>query len=121
IHLSPMCAVCSAYVNSCDHFLFSCAPKALVWQNTITEFLWPTVSIQDIKHSLLSLDFYTIRYSQKPRAPSHVVVFITLANIWKAHYRWVFNQQTVLPSSILSSIRLDIQKMTDEDQVHSQL
>ncbi|CAO0796054.1 unnamed protein product [Mucor circinelloides] len=30
IHLSPMCVVCSAYVDSCDHFLFSCAPKALV-------------------------------------------------------------------------------------------
>ncbi|EPB88091.1 hypothetical protein HMPREF1544_05153 [Mucor circinelloides 1006PhL] len=98
IHLSPMCV-----------------------QNIITEFLWPTVSIQDIKHFLLFLDFYTIRYSQKPRAPSHVVVFITLANIWKAHYRWVFNQQTVLPSSTLSSIRLGIQKMIDEDQVYSQL
>ncbi|CEP07581.1 hypothetical protein, partial, partial [Parasitella parasitica] len=92
IHLSPDCIVCSSSVDSVDHFLFTCAPKAMLWQNIITEFLWPTVDIRDIQAALLSLDFYSIRYSQKPQAPSHLIVMLTLANIWKAHYRLVFNQ-----------------------------
>ncbi|KAL9536417.1 hypothetical protein MBANPS3_012662, partial [Mucor bainieri] len=121
IHLSPMCIICSATVDSVDHFLFSCAPKATVWQNIISEFLWPTVDITDIQHSLLTMDFYNIRYSQKPEAPSHLIVMVTLANIWKAHYRLVFHQRPLLPSSILRSIRLDIQRKIDEDAVYRSL
>ena len=61
IHLSPLCIVCSDTVDSIDHFLFHCAPKATVWQKVINEFLWPTVDIHDIQQALLSLDFYNIR------------------------------------------------------------
>lgn len=121
VHLSPLCVICSLATDSVDHFLFFCPSKALVWQGIITEFLWPTVCIADIRHSLLHLDFYNIRYSQKPRAPSYIIVIITLANIWKAHYRLIFHQQPFIPSAILRGIRLDIDKMLAEDTAHSQL
>lgn len=84
VYLSSLCAVCSTHIDSTDHFLFYC-PKALVWQGIISEFLWPTVTIADIRLSILHINFYNIRYSQKPKSPSHFIVLITLANIWRAN------------------------------------
>jgi len=71
---------------------FCSPPIALVWQNIITELFWPTVDVHDIRRPLRFLDFYPIWYSQKPQAPSHLIVMLTMANIWKAHYRLVFNE-----------------------------
>ncbi|KAI8638155.1 hypothetical protein BD408DRAFT_352395 [Parasitella parasitica] len=120
-HSSDICVVCSSASDTLDHFLFRCPNKALVWQGIIFEFLWPTVTIEDICHSILSFNFYNTRYSQKPRAPSHLIVMITLANIWRAHYRFVFNQKAFETAAVLNSIRLDISKMIDENQVHASL
>ncbi|EPB81367.1 hypothetical protein HMPREF1544_11916 [Mucor circinelloides 1006PhL] len=121
VHVSPLCAVCSTVDDSIDHFLFYCPSKSEVWQGLILEFLWPTVTINDIRHSLLTLDFYNIRYSQRPRASSHHIVIIAMANIWKAHYRLIFDQVSFAPAAVLNSIRIDIQKMIDEDHVHASL
>lgn len=121
VHLSPLCAVCSSVEDSVDHFLFRCPSKAAVWQGIIFEFLWPTVTIDDIRHAILTFDFYNIRYSQQPLAPSYIIVIITLANIWKAHFRFIFNQQPFVTASILNHIRLDILQRIDEDQIHSRL
>ncbi|CEP15706.1 hypothetical protein [Parasitella parasitica] len=63
----------------------------------------------------------TPRLDQKPQAPSHLIVMVTLANIWSAHYQLVFNQQPFLPSTILSAIRLDVQQTIDENHVHGSL
>ncbi|KAI8636569.1 hypothetical protein BD408DRAFT_323060, partial [Parasitella parasitica] len=111
VHTSSLCAVCSSVEDSVDHFLFTCPSKASVWQGVISEFLWPKVTIADIRHSILNLDFYNIRYSQKPLAPSYIIVIITLANVWKAHFRFIFQQQPFSATSILNRIRLDISKM----------
>jgi exonuclease III len=121
VHLSPLCVVCSLVDDSIDHFLFECPLKATVWQGIISEFLWPTVTIADIRLSLLSLDFYNIRYSQRPRVSSHHIVIIAMSNIWKAHYRLIFDQTPFAPAAVLNSIRLDIQKMIDEDLIHASL
>ncbi|KAK4511136.1 regulator of (H+)-ATPase in vacuolar membrane [Mucor velutinosus] len=121
VYLSPLCFVCSSVEDSTDHFLFECPPKPAVWQGIISEFLWPTVTIDDIRHSLLTLDFYNIRYSQRPRASSHHIVIIAMSNIWKAHYRLIFDQTSFAPAAVLNSIRLDIQKMIDEDLIHASL
>ncbi|KAI8640330.1 hypothetical protein BD408DRAFT_470126 [Parasitella parasitica] len=45
----------------------------------------------------------------------------TLANIWRAHYRFVFNQKAFETAAVMNSIRLDISKLIDEDQVHASL
>ncbi|GAN03558.1 hypothetical protein MAM1_0043d03013 [Mucor ambiguus] len=121
VHLSPLCVVCSLVDDSIDHFLFVCSLKVAVWQGIISEFLWPTKTIADICHSLLSLDFHNIRYSQRPHASSHHIVIIAMSNIWKAHYRLIFDQTPFAPAAVLNSIRLDIQKMIDEDLIHASL
>ncbi|EPB88183.1 hypothetical protein HMPREF1544_05016 [Mucor circinelloides 1006PhL] len=121
--MSPLCAVCSTVDdNSIDHFLFYCPSKSEVWQGLIFEFLWPTVTINDIRHSLLTFDFYNIRYSQRPRASSrHHIVIIAMANIWKAHYRLIiFDHVSFAPAAVLNSIRIDIiQQMIDENHAHA--
>ncbi|KAK4512409.1 uncharacterized protein ATC70_003109 [Mucor velutinosus] len=113
----------TGFEDATDHFLFECPPKAAVWQGIISEFLWPTVTIDDIRHSLLTLDFYNIRYSQRPRASSHHTVIIAMSNFWKAHYRLIFDQTSFAPAALLNSIRLDIiiQKMIDEALIHASL
>ncbi|EPB86992.1 hypothetical protein HMPREF1544_06210 [Mucor circinelloides 1006PhL] len=50
-----------------------------------------------------------------------VIVFITLANIWRSHFRTVFDRTPFTTAAVLASIRLDISKRIDEDHVHTLL
>ncbi|EPB88285.1 hypothetical protein HMPREF1544_04869 [Mucor circinelloides 1006PhL] len=94
----------------------SAPPPAVIF-----EFLWPTVTIPDIILAIRSFDFYNIRYSQRNGVPASVIVFITLANIWRSHFRTVFDRTPFTTAAVLASIRLDISKRIDEDHVHTLL
>ena len=121
LHPSDLCSICSSSSDSSEHFLFDCPAKASVWQAVIFEFLWPTVTIPDIILAIRSFDFYNIRYSQRNGVPASVIVFITLANIWRSHFRTVFDRTPFTTAAVLASIRLDISKRIDEDHVHTLL
>jgi endonuclease/exonuclease/phosphatase family metal-dependent hydrolase len=121
LHPSDLCSICSSSSDSSEHFLFHCPAKASVWQAVIFEFLWPTVSIPDIIQATKTLDFYNIRYSQRREVPASVIVFITLANIWRSHFRTVFDSTPFTTTAVLAGIRLDIITRIDEEQVHKTL
>ncbi|GAN07820.1 hypothetical protein MAM1_0177d07324 [Mucor ambiguus] len=120
-HPSDLCTICSSSVDSTEHFLFYCPVKTSVWQAVIFEFLWPTVTIPDIILAARTLDFYNIRYSQRRGVPVSVIVFITLANIWRHHFRTVFDNTTFTTAAVLPGIRIDIITRIDEDHVHNTL
>ncbi|EPB84897.1 hypothetical protein HMPREF1544_08332 [Mucor circinelloides 1006PhL] len=121
LHPSNLCMICSSSVDSSEHFLFDCPTKASVWRAVIFEFLWPTVTIPDIILAIRSFDFYNIWYSQRNGVPASVILFITLANIWRSHFRTVFDRTPFTTAAVLASIRLDISKRIDGDHVHTLL
>ncbi|GAN10084.1 hypothetical protein MAM1_0318d09619 [Mucor ambiguus] len=121
LHPSDLCSICSSSSDSSEHFLFDCPTKASAWQAVIFEFLWPTVSIPDIIQAIKTLDFYNIWYSQRHEVLASVIVFITLANIWRSHLRTVFDRTPFTTAAVLTGIRLDIITRIDEDQVHRML
>jgi hypothetical protein len=93
-------------------------PKSIIWKEIIFTFLWPTIEIADIVEAVLSLDFYNVRYCQKSNISGPMVIYITLANIWKAHFRSLIDGIPFLWPSVVSLIRQDIAKHGQEDQIH---
>ncbi|CEP12669.1 hypothetical protein [Parasitella parasitica] len=119
LHPSPLCTICSISTETSVHFLFHCPPKATVWRAIIFEFLWPTVSIQDIITAITSLDFHNIKYCQRSEVSAPIIVILTLANIWRAHFRTVFDATPFEAQTIIANIRADVIRRINEDQVHS--
>ncbi|KAG2208196.1 hypothetical protein INT46_000238 [Mucor plumbeus] len=118
---SPQCSVCLLSIDSADHVLFFCPKKEKIWQGIIFEFLWPTISIADIKEALMSLDFSNIWYSQIKDVKPYMILFITISQIWLAQMRFVFDKTPILPAEILATIRKQIHQRIAEDQCHSLL
>jgi hypothetical protein len=50
-----------------------------------------------------------------------MVIYITLANIWKAHFRSLIHDIPFFWPSVVSLIRQDIAQHGQEDQIHSLL
>jgi hypothetical protein len=118
---SPDCLVCLSSLDSASHLLFDCPTKARIWQDVIFEFLWPTTTIQDIQEALLSLDFSNIWYCQVQGIRPYRILLITLAQIWLAHMRFVFDKVVIVPESVLVTIRSAVRQTVEEDQVHANL
>lgn len=62
-------------------FYSTCPAKAHFWKSLIFEFLWPTVTIPVIIEAIYTMNFYKIRYSQKSKALSYMIVIIAMADI----------------------------------------
>ncbi|KAG1079031.1 hypothetical protein G6F42_023966 [Rhizopus arrhizus] len=62
-----------------------------------------------------NVSFYFVRSG----VAASVIVFITLANIWRSHFRTVFDRTPFTTAAVLAGIRLDILKRIDEDDVHT--
>jgi hypothetical protein len=73
----------------------------------ILNCLWSTVTIPDIIYAINTLDFYNVRYCQKPNISARLIIFVTLAQIWKAYFRFIFDEESLILSHILTIIRED--------------
>jgi hypothetical protein len=80
-HPSHICLICSETIDPKLRFLFHCPAKAHFWKSLIFEFLWPTVTIPAIIEAIYTMNFYNIRYSQKSKALSYMIVNIAMADI----------------------------------------
>lgn len=101
--------------------MFNCPPKLFVWQQIIQEFLWPTVTVPDIIYAIYALNFYNVRYVQKADTSAQMIIFTSLAAIWKGHFRSSFDNTSFLGPVIVSNIRQDISRQIQEIHVHSSL
>jgi hypothetical protein len=86
-----------------------------IWQNIIQEFLWPTCTSEDIIYALKTMDYHNIFYCQVPNITVRSIIYITLAEIWKAHFRLVFQDAPLVLSQVLGSIRQEIKKLRAEN------
>jgi hypothetical protein len=118
---SSLCQICSSVPESAHHLLFYCHPKTIIWKEVIFYYLWPTVEVVDILSAIYSLDFFNVRYSQKSGISADMVILITLANIWKAHFRKLIEGTTFLWPTVMSSIHVAIQQHIQEGQLSSLL
>ena len=110
---SPHCSLCPLVIESADHLLFECPAKQTVWQAIIKEFLWPTVDTTDIRQSLQTLNFFVVNYSHNRQVSAHMIIFITLAHIWKSHYRSSYDHHRFHPPAVIAIIRSDILRTAD--------
>ncbi|KAG1472192.1 hypothetical protein G6F56_001689 [Rhizopus delemar] len=106
---TPHCSICLIHVDSLEHFLFDCQLKSAIWQTIIREFLWPTVGKQDIHSAFKTLNFDPVNYCTRRQISAKLVLILTLANIWKAHWYSIFNQTSFETTQVLNHIYSDIQ------------
>jgi hypothetical protein len=67
-----------------------------------------TIEIENIIQAITSLDFSNVNYSQKSDISAPNVIFLTLAQIWKAHYRYIFDDTPFQFTPIMGLIRENI-------------
>ncbi|CAO3665225.1 unnamed protein product [Rhizopus stolonifer] len=112
---SSQCSICLIHEDSLEYFLFDCPPKSVIWQSIIREFLWPSINTQDIHSALKTLNFDSITYYSNRKIPAKLLLIITLANIWKAHWYSIFNQTPFETTQVLHPIHSDIQTCIAEN------
>ncbi|KAL9542213.1 hypothetical protein MBANPS3_008723 [Mucor bainieri] len=117
---SPLCPICGTVENAV-HMLFLCPRKVSVWKAIIFEFLWPTVSVGDIIQACSSLDFEPIKYVSKSHTTTHMVILVTLGNIWRAHFRVIFHSAPFIWTDVVQQIKHELQQIHDQTDVHNQL
>ncbi|KAI7887773.1 uncharacterized protein EV154DRAFT_391900, partial [Mucor mucedo] len=88
---SSTCIICNDAPKSTFHMLFFCPIKYSAWQAIILEFLWPTYTVQNNLTALQKLDFNLVSHSHKDGIKSSMVILITLSQIWKSHFRSIFD------------------------------
>ncbi|KAK4518914.1 uncharacterized protein ATC70_009140 [Mucor velutinosus] len=117
---SPLCPICGNEENAV-HLLFLCSSKASIWKAIIFEFLWPTVSIGDIIQACSSLDFENIKYVSKSYTTAHMVVLVTLGNIWRAQVRMIFHSTPFIWIDVVQQIKNELLQLHAQTEIHKQL
>lgn len=91
-HLNGFCAICNDQPDSTAHF-FTCPQSPVFWDKPIQEYLWPT-KIVSITASIYSLNFSSLRPNTTyQETSSTAIIIIVLSEIWKAHWRYIFDSQ----------------------------
>jgi hypothetical protein len=117
---TPSCPICGTEENAA-HLLFLCPDKVSIWKAIIFEFLWPTVAVDDIIQACTTLDFTNIRYVSKAYTTAPKVVIVTLANIWRAHFRLIFHSAPFIWPDVVNQVKDELQQIHNEDELHKQL
>lgn len=117
---SPLCPICNTVENAV-HLLFLCPSKVSIWRDIIFEFLWPTVSVGDIIQACSSLDFEYIKYVSKSYTTAHMVVLVTLGNIWRAHFRLIFHSTPFIWINVVQQIKDELLQLHEQTEIHKQL
>lgn len=118
---SPTCIICNNFTENAEHLLFHCPTKTSIWKEIIFEFLWPTVSVQDIIHACSTLDFTDVQYVSKAYTTAPLVILVTLTSIWRAHFRLIFHDATFNKDMVVKQIKEEIQLIHDKNEVHNQI
>lgn len=114
---SGNCLLCSI-PESKTHFFFDCPLKATFWNRLIREFLWPGTTISIISSCINRLTFTCLSILPACPAKADVLIIIALSEIWKAHWRTVFDNKPFSAEAVLSNTILSLQRRKAEDNVH---
>ncbi|KAI8643562.1 hypothetical protein BD408DRAFT_414779 [Parasitella parasitica] len=116
----PHCALCLTTMESTAHFFFYCEEKQNFWERLILEYLWPGCTLRMIMDALYSLNFDLIEVlpNKSSLKPSPLLI-IAITEVWKAHWRFIFDATPLTSNSLLSSFRYSVLKMQSEDVLFS--
>jgi hypothetical protein len=104
--VNSSCLFCPNQIDTIKHFFFTCSKKRPFWDNLIQEFLWPTPSIDSIVYAIYTLDFSYIKpKAEYSKLGSQVLIILALAEIWKSHWRFIFDKQPILHSVVLKAFK----------------
>ncbi|CAO0789273.1 unnamed protein product [Mucor circinelloides] len=117
---TPLCPICGNEENAV-HLLFLCPDKVSTWKAIIFEFLWPTVSVDDIIQACTTLDFDPIKYVSKHYTTAPMVVLVTLSNIWRAHFRLIFSSAPFTWTDVVNQVKDELIQLHNENELHKQL
>ena len=117
--IDPQCTICLTVVESTDHFFFYCEVKQHFWDRLIQEYLWPGTSLQLVLQSIRTLQFD--RIPVRPEAATTfeplVIIIVALAEVWKAHWRFTFDNVPVTTDTLYASFQRALQKHQAEDDL----
>ncbi|CEP13927.1 hypothetical protein [Parasitella parasitica] len=90
-------------------------------QSLIQEYFWPGTSIDLVKQGIRTLNFERIPVRlDSPTAFELLVIFVlALAEVWKAHWRFIFDNTTVSTDSLYASFQRALAKRQAEDNLPS--
>ena len=115
----PHCAICLTMVESTDHFFFYCEVKQHFWDRLIQEYLWPGTSVNIVKESILTLNFDHIyaRLDSPTNFEPLVIFIVALAEVWKAHWRFIFDNAPLTTDTLFASFQRALRKQQAEDNL----
>lgn len=113
---SNACFLCSA-PESIIHFFFRCPQKSTFWDLLIREFLWPSVTIDLISSCIKTLNFTPLLLARTDSTKADILVITALSELWKAHWRSVFDDHPFSAASVLSNTILALERRKAEDKI----
>jgi hypothetical protein len=111
------CLLCST-TESIAHFFFDCPTKSAFWELLIREFLWPGATTQTISSCIQHLNFTSLSCSPRCSAKADILIIVALSELWKAHWRFVFDNKPFSPAAVLSNTTFCLERRKAEDQVY---
>lgn len=107
---------CFVYSRLVYHFSLvrDVAHRTLIWKMPGNSPVYPQ-NIIVFCHQLHDFSSYFVR----SEVSASIIVLITLANIWRSHFRTLFDRTPFTTAAVLAGIWLDILKRIDEDDVHT--
>ncbi|OAD08486.1 hypothetical protein MUCCIDRAFT_105451 [Mucor lusitanicus CBS 277.49] len=108
-------------VESTAHFFFYCEVKQHFWDRLIQEYLWPGTSVALIQQSIQTLKFdrIPVRLDSPTTFEPLVILTVALAEVWKAHWRFIFDQVPVTTDTLFASFQRALRKQQAEDDLAS--
>ncbi|KAI7849475.1 hypothetical protein BDC45DRAFT_573855 [Circinella umbellata] len=112
IFTSPNCIFCNE-IDTPEHFLWECSQKRLVWQDIANRFLVLPDQLE-ITH-ITSLSASALAVREEFKFDSFCLIATTLLHLWRAHWRFVFHQETFWPHSVSAHATLHLRKIHAEE------
>jgi hypothetical protein len=95
--LSPYCILCASNtIEDQSHFLFDCPNKRSVWEGAWISFFDSEFSMDAVRRAVLYFDYPRVLHLLG--VPPAVCIGYTLLAIWRNHFSYIFQRNTVQPS-----------------------
>ncbi|CEP19709.1 hypothetical protein [Parasitella parasitica] len=116
----PRCSICLTVVESTAHFFFYCEVKESFWERLILEYLWPGTTFWVIINALSTLNFHAIEVlPQKTSLPSSLVLIVAVAEIWRLHWKFIFDDVPFTSDTLFLAFQRSLLKLQAEESLSS--
>jgi hypothetical protein len=99
------------------HFFFECSTKATFSDLLIRGFLWPGINTELIASCVPNLNFAPLLLLSSTSYKAPILIITALSELWKAHWRLVFDNQPFVPAAVFSNTITSLERRKAEDAV----